>query len=238
MEYPKINSLWKREGWYFEEKKKKGGLNIPQLAHRQSFIIGDYACPEFGLIKKWLVHEKIDGTNIRIRFQKNFFSHTQSAGTHYVTIKGRATDSQIPPHLLEYLQREFNNEKLFKQFEFANEVILFGEGFGPKIQCGEGYQSFPGFILFDVYIDGWWLNDHSVREIADKLGIPQVPKIGIMSEEEIVEFVKSKPASFLNAKYGVMEGVVCRTEPLIMHRSLTHPIKWKLKCKEYFGEAK
>lgn len=51
MEYPKINSLWKRHGWYFDIKDRKACSEEKQ-AFRQSFIEGDYACPEFGSINK------------------------------------------------------------------------------------------------------------------------------------------------------------------------------------------
>lgn len=49
MKYPKINTLWKRE----------------EEANKSRIIIGEYALEECGLIKKWQVQEKIDGTNIR-----------------------------------------------------------------------------------------------------------------------------------------------------------------------------
>jgi len=65
MLYPKINSLYKRHGWYFDEKDKKNTSSELQK-NRQSFIIGDYACPEFESINRWQIDEKIDGTNIRV----------------------------------------------------------------------------------------------------------------------------------------------------------------------------
>lgn len=68
MIYPKINSLWKRQGWYLEGDKKK---SADYQAGRQSFIVGDYAQPEFGIFKYWHVEEKIDGTNIRLIMQKD-----------------------------------------------------------------------------------------------------------------------------------------------------------------------
>jgi len=55
MEYVKINSLWKRQGWYFEEGKK----NNPEYQKgRQSFIIGDYSEPEFGNVKNGVLMRK------------------------------------------------------------------------------------------------------------------------------------------------------------------------------------
>lgn len=224
MEYPKINSLWKRQGWYFDEDKKKS----PNYQKgRQSFIIGDYAQPEFGNIKKWSVDEKIDGTNIRIIYQDG-----------KVRFGGRTKDSQIPCHLFNYLQAKFgdwNLSKIFpcKENEPYSFAIIYGEGYGPKIQaCGGNYRNDPGLIVFDVYCSGWWLKRESVMEIAHSLGVSMVPQLGIMTEEQIIEFVKSKPLSKCSNIPQMMEGVVCRPEPLMLYRD-KEPIIWKLKCKEF-----
>lgn len=225
MEYVKINSLWKRNGWYFDQDKK----NSPdyQLG-RQSFIIGDYAEPEFGNIKNWSVEEKVDGTNIRITFNSHL--PIELGGLKF---EGRTADAQIPCHLLNYLQMHFTHDRLSKVFDFPGYIILFGEGYGPKIQKGGGnYRNSPGFILFDVVIAQWWLQRPDVKDIADKLEIPMVPQLGIMNEFEIVELVKSKPLSICSHTPQVMEGVICRSEPLVLFRKGT-PIMWKLKCKEF-----
>lgn len=221
MIYPKIHSLWKRQGWYLEEGKK----NNPEYQKgRQSFIVGDYALPEFGIIKQWHVTEKIDGTNIRINFRDKLSFH------------GRNTDSNIPMKLYHYLSNEFNYEKLEKVLEgdpTSHNIWLFGEGYGAGIQsCGGNYRKDLGFILFDVFINGWWLEQNSVKDIADKLNIQCVPIIGIMTENEIIEYVKSKPLSLCSEDKQVLEGIVARTEPVLVRRS-GEPLMMKLKCKEF-----
>ena len=224
MEYPKINSLWKREGWYFDEGKKK---SAEYQKGRQSFIMGDYAQPEFGNIKKWSVDEKVDGTNIRIFYQDG-----------KVRFGGRTKDAQIPCHLFDYLQSAFGDWKLGRVFPCKeNEpypyVIIFGEGYGPKIQAGGGnYRNDPGFIVFDVYCGGWWLKRESVMEVAHSLGVSMVPQLGVMNEDEIIEFIKNKPLSKCSNIPQMMEGVVCRPEPMMLYRD-GKPIMWKLKCKEF-----
>ncbi len=224
MEYPKINSLWKREGWYFDEEKNKYSL---YQKGRQSFIVGDYSDPCFGNIKRWSVEEKVDGTNIRIIYQDG-----------KVRFGGRTKDAQIPCHLLDYLQSNFGDWLFSKHFAFEEDkpyplVILFGEGYGPKIQKGGGdYRRDVGFILFDVFVAGWWLKREDVKDIADKFGIPMVPQLGIMTEEEIVEFVKSKPLSRCSLNPQMMEGVVCRPEPEMFNRRGDR-VMFKLKCKEF-----
>ena len=229
MEYPKINSLWKREGWYFDEKLKKD--TPPELqSKRQSLIPGDYSEPEFGNIKRWRVDEKIDGTNIRVTFNK-----TQEGISHPgVMFGGRTANAQIPTHLLTYLQETFTDDTLDAAFpEGPCHVILFGEGYGPKIQaCGGNYRASPGFILFDVVVGDWWLRRGHVIEIAKLLNVDVVPDLGIMTEDEIVAFVKSKPLSHCSRIPQMMEGIIARSEPLMLFRS-GKPLMWKLKCREF-----
>jgi ATP-dependent RNA circularization protein (DNA/RNA ligase family) len=224
MEYPKINSLWKRQNWYFDQDKKK---SPDYQKGRQSFIVGDYAEPEFGSIKHWRVDEKIDGTNVRIFYDQG-----------KVTFGGRTKEAQLPVNLFAYLQANFGDWNLCKVFptqenEAYPNVILFGEGYGPKIQlAGNSYRDDVGFILFDVWVGGWWLKRENVKEIANQLNIPMVPDLGIMTEEEIIEFVKSKPLSRCSEYPQTMEGVVCRSEPLMLFRN-GKPLMWKLKTKEF-----
>lgn len=216
VEYPKINSLWKRQSWYFEVTEKKDN------SFRPSFIEGDYANPEFGLIKKWHVTEKIDGTNIRIFYEDG-----------KVRFGGRTSNAQLPVRLLDYLQNHFTEDRLEAAFKDGNNIIIFGEGYGPKIQsCGSNYRKDAGFILFDVWVNGWWLKREDVKQIAEKLEIPCVPELGYMKEEEVVHFVKSKPLSKCSEIPQMMEGVICRTDPPLHFRN-GQPLMWKLKCKEF-----
>jgi len=221
VEYFKINSLWKRQEYVKDKPKGTHG----------HLIVGDYSEPEFGNIKHWRVSEKVDGTNIRIFFN----SHLKEL---HVSFSGRTDNAQLPPHLLEYLQSHFTSERLcsvFKPDESGRipSVFLFGEGYGPKIQSGGGnYRKDAGFILFDVIVDNWVLKVEDVKEIALKLEIPMVPDLGVMRESEIVEFVKSKPMSQCSHVPQMMEGVVCRSEPLMLFRN-RRPVMFKLKCKEF-----
>lgn len=221
MEYPKIHSLWKRREWYLEGGKKN---NPDYQSGRQSFIVGDYATEEFANIKKWLVQEKIDGTNVRIHLtdKVEFFGRTEQAHHH--------------PDLLRYLTDTFTYEKLesvFKGDSSPHNIWLFGEGYGARIQKGgENYRKDMGFILFDVKIGNWWLEQADVKDLADKLGIPYAPIIGIMTEEEIVSYVKSKPLSLCSEDSRVMEGIIARPSPLLLFRDGT-PVVMKLKCKEF-----
>lgn len=223
MEYPKISSLWKREGWYFDAVEKKARAN---QGVRQSFIVGDYACPEFGSINRWQIDEKVDGTNVRIfwepqdQFSPNF--------------GGRTNNAQMPTPLLLHLQQTFYREKMQKVFPESKKVILFGEGYGPKIQAvGSRYRGKVSFILFDVWIDGWWLEKHTVIDIAQQLDIEHTIDQRIMTTDQVVEFVKSKPKSYIAEDPTlIMEGVIARAHPLMLFRCHRSPIMFKLKVKD------
>jgi hypothetical protein len=212
IEYPKINSLYKREMFV------KG---LPKGTHGK-LIEGDYSCLEFANINNWLVQEKIDGTNIRINFDGE-----------NVRFGGRTDDAQIPCHLLDYLMKQFTVETIMEGLPLAKNVTFFGEGYGPKIQTGGNYRDTPGFILFDVLFGGLWAQRSTIEAIAENMGVPVAPYIGIMTKESIVDLVKSKLQSLCSIKPQVMEGVVCRSEPLMLFRGDRNPIKFKLKCKEY-----
>ncbi len=220
MEYLKINSLWQREQFVKGMPKGTHGKLLP----------GEYSDPAFGNIKEWAVEEKIDGTNIRITW-------TPFDG---VKVQGRTNDAQIPPHLLEYLQANFQSELIASALNiepgvegrFPVGVVLFGEGYGPKIQSGGNYRSDVSFCLFDVFCGGWWLKREDVRAIAEKLSINAPPDLGIRTEEAIIDFVKSKPLSRCSIVPQMMEGIVARSHPLMLLRN-GNPVMFKLKCKEF-----
>ena len=214
--YPKIETLFKRD---------------------ENFKITDeIRLPEFENIKDWLITEKIDGTNIRVIFERENDQHDSC-----VTFWGRTDKAEIPLFLFETLQKMFPIEKFIEIFNEAKEVCLYGEGYGAKIQKGGGdYNKGNSFRLFDVWIDGWWLEWDSIVEIAGKLAIGTVPEVGIREIENAVDLVRgdnrlySSIAEEENGKTVLVEGIVARAYPTMLFRNGI-PIKWKLKIKDYKG---
>lgn len=232
MLYPKINSLWKRQGWYLDEGKKH---NRDYQTGRQSFIVGDYTCDEFGLINKWRVEEKIDGTNIRVKLHNRFIFGPKDGG--FVEFGGRTDEANLPAHLYKHLSQIFTlsiNKLLFEVIPSATEIILFGEGYGPKIQKGGGnYRDDVGFILFDCWAGSRWSTREELKALGALLSIPTPHDYGLMTESEIIELVKSKPDSKTAIRPMTIEGVICRSEPLLIANLDNRPVMWKLKCKEF-----
>lgn len=204
-------------------------VKIPNIYRRETFgknklIEGEYSSLELEYLKNnlWEFTEKVDGTNIRILWDG-----------YRVSFAGRTDKAQIPTHLMTRLEELFggeSKEEIFEQTFGNKEVILFGEGYGRKIQKrGELYGE-PNFILFDVYIGGYWLDRGAIADIASKFGIDRVPLIFIGDLDAGVNFIKSHPKSRL--RDAEMEGIVGR--PLVQMFSRTgERIMVKIKCRDF-----
>lgn len=159
---------------------------------------------EFLVSNKWIWTEKVDGTNIRVYWD----GHTVSFG-------GRTDKAAIPADLVNRLNELFGGEANAQIFEEAfgeKEVILFGEGYGSKIQKGGGNYISNGvdFILFDVLVGENYQEREWVEKTATMFGIKVVPIVGKGTLWEAVAFVKNHPMSTIAEKEHEMEGVVCR----------------------------
>ena len=160
---------------------------------------------------EWVCTEKIDGTNIGIVWDG-----------HKVSYQGRTERAQIPAHLMNKLIELFGgneNEELFEQKFGDMQVILFGEGYGAKIQKGGGnYRSDVSFILFDVYLpeQNLWLKRDALEDIAKTFGIDVVPIVLTGTLNTAVDYVKSKPKSTIGV--ADMEGLVCKPEVDMLDR--------------------
>lgn len=152
--YPKIQSVFKRD----------------ENTHK--FIEGAWSCPEFEYLKdnEWGWTEKVDGTNIRVMW---------NAEESELRFGGKSDNAQIPPFLLDKLQKMFTVDQMLNAFP-ETSVCLYGEGYGARIQKGGGNYIPDGvsFILIDVLIEDWWLLRDNIEEIAETLGIEVVPIVG------------------------------------------------------------
>lgn len=185
IEYNKIDTLYKRD---MEGSKK--------------LLEGEFRNPTVEFLKDniWTFTEKIDGTNIRVYWDG-----------HKVQFGGRTERAQIPAHLVNFLTATFGTpeaEQIFEEKFGETPVILFGEGYGPKIQNGGAYRPDVSFIMFDVLISNNWQTRESVEDIAKAFGIDIVPIIFEGTIQEGVDFVKGNPDSTIGT--AKMEGLVGR----------------------------
>ncbi len=207
--YHKIQTLFKRE----REGRKKGKI-----------IEGEWSIPEFEYLAKnrWEFSEKVDGTNVRIGW---------NGGERM--IGGRTDNAQMPVVLYRKLEELFPEENLRRVFgtEEETNVVVFGEGYGPKIQKGGGnYRPDVSFVLFDVLVGDWWLKRSDVVDVAQKLGVDMVPVIG---EGDLFAAVATVRAGF-SSRWGDFdaEGLVVRPKAPLHARDGSRIIG-KIKLKDF-----
>lgn len=183
-EYHKIRTVWNRD---------------PATNHR-TLIGGDWATPALGYLAgvRWAWTEKVDGTNIRIVLDAEGVP----------TIGGKTDAAQIPAFLLPRLQ----HIAAAAQAAGLANMVLYGEGYGMKIQGGSKYLAGGhDFVLFDVLSTGpepLWLERSNVDEIAGKIGIDVVPILHCGALYDAVDYARGG----FYSRWGVFraEGLVCR----------------------------
>jgi len=185
-------------------------------------IPGQWRTPEFAYLADnlWTWTEKVDGTNIRVRY---------GAVDKGVSFGGKTDNAQIPAPLIKVLQDMFPVEKMVSAFDTS--VCLYGEGYGAKIQKGGGnYRQDQSFVLFDVRVGDWWLRRKDVEDIAAKFGIQCVPIVGIGS----LNCAWGMVASGFKSAWGNFpaEGLVCRPVEELQTRA-GHRIIAKIKTRDF-----
>ena len=200
-EYHKIQSVFKRDG--------------------KTLIDGAWTLPEFEYLADnlWTLTEKVDGTNIRIMFKDG-----------KITFGGRTDNADIPAALITRLNERFLPQAETMQNMFNDDVCLYGEGYGAKIQNGGNYRQDPDFVLFDVRIGDFWLQRDSIVDIAEKLSLDVVPIIGETTLKQAVEMVRGG----IKSTWGDFqaEGVIAK--PLVELKTRNgERIITKIKCKDF-----
>jgi hypothetical protein len=184
---------------------------VPGLYKREEqrpfrLIEGVYREPEFELLQDidWVFTEKVDGTNIRVIWNG-----------HDVVFEGRTENAQIPSHLVNTLNDLFMGtriEQIFEQVFGETSAILFGEGYGAKIQKGGGsYSDTQEFVLFDVKVDEIYLKREDVEDVASKFSLEVVPIVFTGPLGAGVDIVKHG----LQSKWGDFEAEGLVAKPLI-----------------------
>ena len=214
--YCKINTLYKRD--------EKGNI-----------MLGEYSRPEFEYLLhlKWLAYEKVDGTNMSYYWNG-----------HILEIHGKTDNASIPVPLQKKMEELVTVEMMQKVFplkydENGNEipmlVIIYGEGYGSKIQKGGGryISNDVNFRVFDVNIDGWWLELKDVEDIANKLNLEMVVPFGELTIAEAEEMVKAGFTSPIAEDTTLIaEGLVLRPKVQLFNKR-GERIMVKIKYRDY-----
>jgi hypothetical protein len=211
---------------FYRKGKMKKYHKIQSLFERDrqtnKLIEGKWTLPEFEYLQsnEWIFTEKVDGTNVRIMFDGE-----------KIRFGGREDDAQLSVHLFSELTDLFFPQiDTFKK-KFPDGVCLYGEGYGPKIQdVGHLYSDKYSFVLFDVRIGEWWLQQENVQDVAINLGLDVVPIIGIGSLHEAIDRCRDG----FNSQWGDFraEGIVARPRVDLQTRGGDRIIT-KVKCVDF-----
>jgi RNA ligase len=215
-EYPKINTVFKRD--------EATGL----------IQVNEFSTEEFEYLANtsWRWTEKVDGMNIRLHYDGE-----------KITVGGRTDNAQIPAPVV-YALAPLNNPTLWSKVfadstkvkPYAQDVTIYGEGYGPKIQSGGQYRPDVGFIVFDVKVGNYWLRTDDVADVATQLGLGIVPFIRNCSLTNAIGLIKNRELKsfWQGAK---IEGIVgTPTVPMFDRRG--HRIIAKLKVNDFDALAK
>lgn len=214
--YTKINTLYKRD--------EKGKI-----------MLGNFSRPEFEYLRNlpWIAYEKIDGTNMSYYWDG-----------HTLEIHGKTENATIPLHLFGKMNTMVTKEMMEKVFplkydESGNEipmlVIIYGEGYGSKIQQGGGryISNDVNFRVFDINIDNWWLELDDVKDICGKLNLEMAVPYGELTIAEAEEMVKKGFKSTISEdKTLIAEGLVLRPKIQLFNKR-GERIMVKIKYRDY-----
>ena len=228
--YPKIASVYKR----YESGPNKG-----------KFVIGQWADPVFEYLKDltWVWKEKVDGTNIRVQYWANVETSTMFQVVPRVEVKGKTDKAQRIEPLYSIAEKMFPPEWFQEHFDPGVDVCLYGEGYGAGIQKGGKYRPDQSFVLFDIKIGHWWLQNDAMADIARAGNIDHIPALCQFSLMKAIEKVKwgiiSHWDSFTKAgspKLYDMEGLV--GQPLIpLNMRNGQRVITKIKTKDFLSDV-
>lgn len=201
-EYVKINTIWKRD-------------------ERGHIIPGDYSTDELAFLAdcRWEWTEKVDGTNVRVGWN--------GSGVEF---GGRTANAQMPTPLVATLRSLFSDTAPFAEAFGAGPAVLYGEGYGARIQDGGKYAPEASFVLFDVRVSKWWLRRDDVLDVAARFGLRVVPIVGAGS----LTWASDLASKGITSTWGDFpaEGLVGRPAVELLDRA-GHRVMAKIKTRDF-----
>lgn len=222
---------------------------FPRVKPDNKFIdTSQYSDPIFGMVKNWVVTEKIDGMNIRV--------HANQNGDFLIGGKTENTDFNGNNDLLENIEKllvdqepdtDDQPESAFILDTLSDlgyggyNVTLFGEGYGPGIQGGDYYRDDKGFILYDARFskdDGrsFYAPFEDVKAIGEALNIPVVRSFELQDANMIYLWMRETVSEYWETEFEEGDGYECEGivayPALPLYDSFGERVVFKLKCKD------
>jgi len=192
--------------WYTQGLHAKGDPRFHCYTDIENYRNSRYrgAIPDGTLVR---ITEKIHGTNSRIGIIDGEFM----CGSHKCTMK----ELDKSNNQSTYWQPLTSNLKdmLYCLAEGGKNVIAFGEIFGSKVQCMDyGVEGRTGYRLFDISVNGTYLDWKEVFYYATRFCVPTVPLLyaGPFTDEVVNELVDGPTtvSTDVKSKFKGREGIV------------------------------
>ena len=186
-------------------------------------------------IGRWIVTEKIDGTNIRIILTK-----LDEEGNRNVKIGSRKLilneNDKTSKQYLDCLL-DINLNKLKEYFnEVDSTIIIYGEGYGAGVQKGGIYSLKKNFRVFDIRIGNAYQDFNYVEKVCIDNQLNIVPIIENVEEIKYSECIKllknNKETMIKEGSGGNSEGQVYKFEPVLLNKYGERLI-FKIKFKDF-----
>ena len=153
------------------------------------------------------ITEKIHGTNSRVAILGGEFH----CGSHNTNKKEYPKNSD--KHSVYWSPLTEEMKALLRSFD--QDVIVFGEIYGSKIQNMDyGIYGYTGYKVFDISVDGQYLNWCDVESVCKQFNIPTVPLLYLGPfYPEIVDQLVDGPTTIvepalIKSAYKGREGIV------------------------------
>lgn len=173
----------------------------------------------------WVYSRKIDGENIRIQWDGE-----------QALWNGKSNAFQCSADFTEYMNNTFLEEIFEEKFGRDKVVTLFGEKMGPKTQGNELGLEKDEVILYDVNINGTWLDANNVIGIAKYFELRTVYDFMPSNLRSIWGSLQWFIEACANGKFKDWEGIVAH--PLVEMRDQGgHRVIVKIKNKDYLRDA-
>lgn len=170
-----------------------------------------------------IITEKIHGTNFRCGVVRKpddmgIMHYEMCAGSHNVRRKEDPDCLYWKPvlHNLNLNTMIWNTLTVAQYDGKEHDVVVFGEIYGNGVQDMGYGEAAPTYRLFDISIDGKYLDYSVFKFICEKYVVPMVPVLweGYFSKDKVKELTDGPttlaPADKITGKFKGREGIVIR----------------------------
>lgn len=173
----------------------------------------------------WTYKRKLDGENQRVMWN----------GEQAVW-NGKSDKYVCPAEWEDYMNETFIEEIFEEKFGRERTVYLFGERMGKKVQTNELNLDHTEFILFDVVVNGIFLGQDAINEIAHAFGIHSCFDFMQGSDMMYADTLERLIERCADGEFKDWEGIVA-TPQVELCDSRGSRIVTKIKTCDYYVEA-